>query len=156
MKKCSAARYVHSIALKLIQPNHPAYHDAIQAGYLALVGVARLRYDSSRGAKLSTYAYHFVRRAVLDEIRSHNRSTATLCGSDDPPEPASQPARPDLIAALASLSEADRLLLSQRFGLDQERDHTIAELATIYHVSTATITRRLARILAGLRARLAS
>jgi len=45
-----------------------AFEDLVQEGFLGLLE-AEERFDSSRGAKFSTYAFYWVKRRILEAIR---------------------------------------------------------------------------------------
>lgn len=65
-------RLVQYLVSKLT--NHHPDDDLLQIGYLALVQASH-RFDPSRGLKPTTYFYHVVRGAILDELTQRAKPT---------------------------------------------------------------------------------
>jgi RNA polymerase primary sigma factor len=118
----SIAHKYHSDTLDLL--------DLVQEGTLGLIAAVD-RYDWRRGVKLSTYAFPWIRHAILDAIVARRRRDQLTTSLDEAGElHYANPGAPDplesllertpaieLDAYLARLSERSRHVIELRYGL---------------------------------------
>jgi DNA-directed RNA polymerase sigma subunit (sigma70/sigma32) len=94
--------------------------DAVQSGAVGLIRAID-RFDPDRGARLATYAWHWIGAAMVAERRPE-----VPLGDWDRAAPGAEPAELDLLAGMPEpLAEVLRL----RFGLDDESTSTMTRHA---------------------------
>jgi RNA polymerase sigma-70 factor (ECF subfamily) len=148
-------RVAYGLALRVVRDAALA-EDAVQEAFLAVWRHAK-RYDPSR-AKASTWILMLVHRRAVDIVRSHARFHAPSdrlevlgaqmedAGSADH-DIAMQEARPELRAALATLSSAEREVIGLAYWLGL----TQSEIATVLDIPRGTVKSRTFSALARLR-----
>ncbi len=129
--------------------------DLKQEGYIALVDAAK-RYDSSMGAKFSTYAYYRVVSALNDYLRK-NEHTITLpkdskvelsyvsydnVTSSNYDSNRSYRGMIKELMALSDIDERSRTILQNKFDINlTDEPLTTSELAEKYHITTQSVNR---------------
>jgi RNA polymerase sigma factor (sigma-70 family) len=106
------------------------FEDLEQVGLLGLMRAAE-RWDPTRNAKFSTFAFHCVRNRLCQELRRQSYSGPGESPLTWEPTTVVMPEQwtESLAAAMARLDAADRQLLEQRFGLRDEAPRTIVSIA---------------------------
>ncbi|MGD8214602.1 sigma-70 family RNA polymerase sigma factor [Aestuariimicrobium sp. Y1814] len=110
--------------------------DLIQEGWVALAG-ALMRYDWTRGARLSTHAWHWVKHHLAHVMRERSAWEArTTPEVPDRPHPDLDDDEPYLRGLLAPLSQLERrVLLARAHGQRQ------ADVAREFGLSLSTARR---------------
>jgi RNA polymerase sigma factor (sigma-70 family) len=125
------------------------FADLEQVGLLGLMGAAE-RWDPAGRAKFSTFAFHWIRNYVRNEVkrRVYSRRGPTRLTAEPPARVGNDAAHEDLRLALSRLCEDERELLERRFGLDGRRPQTVTGIARELGRTRENVRKRLARVLA--------
>ncbi len=162
MVEANVALVAH-VARRLRPHDSPIPHaDLVQEGVLGLMQAVE-RFDPDRGHRFSSYAMWWIRGSILQALRS-TPSTSSLTGDDgledelpaeehDPLEGvAREGLQTQLPALLETLPDHGRRVVTLRYGLDGNADHSVAETARALGTSQARVRSIEERALARLRA----
>lgn len=128
--------------------------DLEQEGYVGLLNAVR-RYDVSRGlSAFSTYANYHIDQVLIKYLHKNVRGVSQLEfrqarrdeeGVDEGETPLELASQTEVMqAARDSLTEAEFNVLKLRFGLEGEREHSSAEIATLLGIKRTTAEMRVA------------
>jgi RNA polymerase sigma factor (sigma-70 family) len=162
MVEANVALVAH-VARRLRPPDSPIPHvDLVQEGVLGLMQAVE-RFDPDRGHRFSTYAMWWIRGAILGALRGAP-PTSSLTGDDglqddlsaeehDPLEDVTRAGLRDGVPGLLdTLPDRGRRVVTLRYGLDGNADHSVAETARALGTSQARVRRIEEHALARLRA----
>jgi len=162
MVEANVALVAH-VARRLRPPDSPIPHvDLVQEGVLGLMQAVE-RFDPDRGHRFSTYAMWWIRGAILGALRGAP-PTSSLTGDDgleddlpaDEHDPLEDVTRAGLREGVPELLDAlpdhGRKVVTLRYGLDGNTDHSVAETARALGTSQARVRRIEEHALARLRA----
>ena len=162
MVEANVALVAH-VARRLRPPDSPIPHvDLVQEGVVGLMQAVE-RFDPDRGHRFSTYAMWWIRGAILGALRGAP-PTSSLTGDDgleddlpaeehDPLEDVTRAGLRDGVPGLLdTLPDRGRRVVTLRYGLDGNPDHSVAETARALGTSQARVRRIEEHALARLRA----
>ena len=162
MVEANVALVAH-VARRLRPPDSPIpLVDLVQEGVLGLMQAVE-RFDPDRGHRFSTYAMWWIRGAILGALRGA-QPTLSLTGDDgleddlpaeehDLLEDVTRAGLRDCVPELLdTLTDRGRRVVTLRYGLDGNADHSVAETARALGTSQARVRRIEEHALARLRA----
>ena len=129
--------------------------DLKQEGYIALVKAAE-KYDSSKGAKFTTYAYYYVLSALNGYLRKNEHTISLPKDSDlqlsyvshDEVECVEQNTNRyyrnlvHSMIATSNLDERERTIIQNKYDINlTDEPLSTAELADKYHLTTQSVNR---------------
>ena len=163
-----ALKLVISLARKY-NHNEEDIMDLIQEGNIGLL-IAGRRYDKTRGAKFTTYAYHWVKAYIMKEIDRRRKLRGIMDDDqeltetnevriipgfvmDAEAEAQNRETKSEIAEIIHSLREREQLIIRLRYGFDGMK-HNLSEIAKILGMSIEGIRKIERRILKKIAVRL--